>query len=519
MSTNGQLRPILILFALLLGALALRGVGLAGAQQPAPDALEAGWWDADFEYRVLVTAGAAGYARQFDKPAEAALNFTQLLASLGKNGTFDPNSIRVIEVNGAGNVLDANVPFQFDKATDYNAATKAAGTLTWLLTNSTALNATRRYHVYFDLVGEGFVLPTFTTLVNTTDGVNHKGYASIRLQTDNGDYYFHKPGGGFATLTDSDANDWIDWNTSEDPSGAAGNFRGIPNMVPPSGGGFFHPGRTTAATTLLSKGPLKATFQSTNLVDPNNGLWQTVWEVFPTYARMTVTKAPPAGTYWFLYEGVPGGTLEVGIDTVTISDGTTTLASATRTTDILTDEWTYFTDPNVARSLFMAHSVDDSNVDRYYPMDDLMTVFGFGRNGLNSYLSGAGRQLTFGLVDKTSFADVGPFVTSAYKPLTITVGQAESLSGGGTPVATGSPTPTATATKTATPTSTATVTKTPTPTSTASPTKTPTPTKTATPTKTLTATATATGTIPATATPTRTPGPKRNGVLLPVIIH
>ncbi len=134
-------------------------------------------------------------------------------------------------------------------------------------------------------------------MVTVTDNVSHKGYQSLRLVTANGEYFYHKAGGGFATLLDANNNDWIGWNSSTTPSGAAGDFRGIPNMVYPSDGGYFHPGRDTAATTLVSQGPLKATFRTAT----NNGQWETVWEVYPAYARMTVTKAP-AINYWFLYE-------------------------------------------------------------------------------------------------------------------------------------------------------------------------------------------------------------------------
>src|SRR5690606_13312829 len=90
------------------------------------------WWDTDWDYRVEVTADAAGYARK-NKPAEFDLNFSQLWTSLGKTGTLDPNSIRVVEVDGSGDVIDADVPFQFDKAADYNAASKAAGTLVLIM--------------------------------------------------------------------------------------------------------------------------------------------------------------------------------------------------------------------------------------------------------------------------------------------------------------------------------------------------------------------------------------------------
>jgi hypothetical protein len=452
------------------------------------------WWDNDWDYRVLVTVSAGGFARE-NKPAEASLNFTTLFASVGASGTFDPNSLRVIEVDGGNNVLDAVVPFQFDPAGDYDAATKAAGTLTWLMEGNTGSGATRRYHVYFDVTGKGFSAPSFTSLVTTTDNINWNGYQSIRLVTQNGTYYYHKPGGGFASLFDAGNNDWISWNSSTTPSGAAGDFRGIPNMVFPSDGGYFHPGRSTAATTLVSQGPLKATFRSTS----DNNEWTTVWEVFPTYARMTVTKAP-ATNYWFLYEGTPGGLLETGTDTLTRSDGSTIPASGTWTTDIPDEEWLYVSDPNVGRSLYLVHHQDDNKVDAYYAMDDLMTVFGFGRKSVNRYLTGTDRQFTFGLVNSTDFDSVEGVVYNAWKSLNVTVGNAEARESQTTTV-------TATVSQTSTATATATASQTPTATTTATP---PTP---------GTPTASPTATVPPTATPTGTGEPPAFKLLLPVIIE
>jgi hypothetical protein len=483
---------LLIVGGLWLGVLLWHQARPAAAARPSAHPAEvnnsANWWDNNWEYRVLATVSAGGFARQ-DKPAEATINFTQLLVSLGKSGSLDPNSIRVIEVDTNNNVLDAFVPFQFDQASDYHPATKAAGLLTWLMKGNTTANSTRRYHVYFDLTGKGFTLPAFTPLVTTTDNVMHKGYQSIRLVTANGEYFYHKPGGGFATLLDAGNNDWISWNDSTTPSGAAGDFRGIPNMVYPSDGGYFHPGRTTAATTLISQGPLKATFKSSNIVNPDNGQWETLWEVFPSYARMTVTKVPAGKNYWFLYEGTPGGVLEVDSDFVTRSDQTTIPASGQWTTDIPNEEWLYFSDPNVGRSLYLAHHVDDDKIDGYFAMNDLMTVFGFGRSRNSRYLTGTGRQFTFGLVGSTAYNTVKPAVYNAYKNLIVTLGGAEmilSQTSTPTPIATMTQTPTPTATPTQTPTPTATMTQTPTPT--ATPTQTPTPTATMTQTPTPTAT-------------------------------
>ena len=363
------------------------------------------------QYQHVVTVNGNGFART-DKVVEVALNFTPLLHDQGGSGALDPNAIRVYEINAGGDVIDADVPFQFDRAGDYNATSKARGTLVFLMKGSTGASETRRYRVRFDVTGTGFSAPSFTDGVDVTESVQHKGYQSVRAITASAEYFYHKPGGGFATLLDSDNNDWINWNTA---SGGAGDFRGIPNMVHPSDGGYFHPGRTNVSTTLISDGPLRATIRSTS----NGGAWQVQWDIFPEYARMTVLKAP-ATNYWFLYEGVPGGQLQPGSDRLTRSNGSSIPASGTWDSDIPGDEWIFVSDPGVGRSLYLAHHQSDTKIDGYYADGSNMTVFGFGRSNNQRLLNGLPRQYTIGFVDATAIGGVEPVVNAAYKPLTIT---------------------------------------------------------------------------------------------------
>lgn len=363
-------------------------------------------------YQHIITVNAGGFARD-DKPVEVKLNLTPLLAAQGGAGAINLDSLCLDEIDGG--VVDNAVVFQFDKTADYQATNKARGTLTFLMAGHTTANATRTYRLYFDTAG-GFTAPTFTDRVNLTDGVAHKGYQSIHVVTDAAEYFYHKPGGGFATLLDADDNDWIGWNTA---AGGAGDFRGIPNMVHPNDGGYFHPGRNLVATTLQSDGPLKATFKSVS----NGGAWEVVWDVFPDYARMTVVKAGTTN-YWWLYEGTPGGALQTGgpnADRLTRSNGDSIPASGTWATDIPGDEWLFVTDPNVGRSLYLAHHQEDTKIDGYTADNsNMMTIFGFGRSGNQRLLSGLPNQFTFGFVDETGISGVLPVVNGAYKPLTIT---------------------------------------------------------------------------------------------------
>jgi len=457
----------------------------------------AGWWDPAWPYRVPVTVNAADYARN-NKPVELAINFTTLLQTLGHPGTFAPNSIRVVEVDDADNVINANVPFQFDQASNYNATNNAAGTLIFLMNGSTTAAQTRHYQVYFDVTGGGQTLPTFTDQVVMTSITDSFGYDTLKLVTSAGTYHYHKTGGGFASLIDSGANDWISWNTA---AGNAGDFRGIPNMVYPNDGGYFHPGRNSATTTTVYDGPLRASFKSVS----SDGKWEVLWDVFPASARMTVLKVDATKKYWFLYEGTPGGTLETATDLVTRSDGTQTTAGTSWSGDIAGEEWVFFTDPGLSRSLFVIHHQEDDKVDSYRASspDALMTILGFGRSVSARYLEGTDRQLSFGLANQTSFNSVRTTIHNVYKPLNISLGIPE-VYDDQAPTATPT-TPTSTSTFTPTPTSTSTSTSIPTITSTSIPTSSPTATTipsatstaTSIPTDVPTASVTATATLPA----------------------
>lgn len=369
------------------------------------------WLDPLWGYRFSVTVAANGYART-DKPVELDVNFTSLLSAAGASGAFAVDSLRVVEVGADGSSLDPLVPFQFDPASNFDAATNAAGKLIFLLKGATAPDSSRTYHVYFDVAGQSYSAPVFDKLVSYTDDVLDQGQASYQVQTLNATYYYHKQGAGFSSLVDVDGNDWIDYRPT---GGAGGNYRGIPNAVYPEG--HFHPGATTATSQILHAGPLKLTIRSVT----NDDKWETLWEIYPHYAKMTMVRKDH--NYWFLYEGTPGGLLEPTSDLVVrSSDAQPQLASVTWTGDIPGEEWVYFGDPNKNRSLYVINHQEDTLVDSYYPMDGKMTVFGFGRSGTNRYLAQTPAYFTVGLVDTVVKAEAEPVIRNAYKDLAIQTG-------------------------------------------------------------------------------------------------
>ena len=191
---------------------------------------------------------ANGYARQ-DTPAEVALDLTGLLTQVGSSAAINLASLRVVEVDAGGAILDDAVPFQFDPAPGFDPAANASGTLIILVTGASGAGAERDYQLYFDDVnGPPVSAAPVTNLVQLTDDVQDAGQASYQIDTAVATYFFHKDGGGFSSLLDNSANDWIDHN---DNVGSAGDFRGIPNIAHPDDGGYFHPGAAASAAPSL----------------------------------------------------------------------------------------------------------------------------------------------------------------------------------------------------------------------------------------------------------------------------
>ena len=368
------------------------------------------WWNNNWNYRAAVTVNSGSYQR-FNRPAEISINFTDYVSSADSSTAIDLNSIRVHEVNSNGQIIAGNIQFQFDPAEDYNAANNATGALVFLLRNNTAANSNRFFHVYFDVTGGGYTLPTFTNQVNVTDNVFDEGQNSFLIDTDTANYYYQKISGGFSSIVDNSGKDWLNYHPT---GGAAGHYRGIPNLVPPWDGGHFHPGTTTSNSTLIHQGPLKATIQSTT----TDGLWKVKWEFFPQFARMTVVLAEK--NFWFLYEGTPGGILDTN-DFVVRPNGSVLPYTSSWNGDLPTEEWVYFSDTQEGKSIFLAHHENDTAVDSYRQKNNKMTVFGFGRNGSQSLIQPQTHHFTIGLANSTDFGSTSATLLSAYKDISVTI--------------------------------------------------------------------------------------------------
>jgi len=370
-----------------------------------------GWLDDAHKCRVPIRVGAAGYER-FDKPVEVEMDFTQLLARSDSTVAFDEKSMRLVEVNDAGKIIDELVPLQFDKARGFNRRNNAKGTLTFVAEGKTPADSMRIFHLYLGSDNKARA----RKIVSITDGVQHRDQESFKIETPDATYYYHKRGAGFASILDKDGNDWLGYRPG---GGPAGEYRGIPNMGHPEG--YCHPGKTVSSSRIISDGPIKVSILS----ESNDGKMKCVWDIFPSCARLTVLKMRKP--FWFLYEGTPGGKLDEDSDYCIRADGARgvrTPASLKWDGDLSAasgpGEWLCFGDGD--RVLYLAHHEDDEQVDSYWPMRGEMTVFGFGRKGINKFMEATPAHFTIGLHDSSSFAEISGVVNSAYVPLVVQVG-------------------------------------------------------------------------------------------------
>jgi len=380
------------------------------------------------EYSLPVEVGAGEHER-YDKPVEISVNFTEELKNLGVTRAFDRNSISVVEVDSSGKTLDEAVAYQFDEAPDYDAATNASGTLIFILKGTTPADAVRKFHVYFDDVTGSCKAPEFPDRVSVTEVDEYEGDETYRIATENATYYYHKHGSGFASLVDSDGNDWISFHPTP-KSGAKGEYRGIPNIAPAD----FHPGRGEGKlpAEIVSQGTLKIRIR----FGTEDGKWGGIWDIYPNYATMTLLKRGDK-PYWILYEGTPGGRFDLQDYWVHSSGERLPVAEYYMSKNqwqskLPSPKWVYFGDGEMDRVLYLAlHEGHDVEDQFWHFGEGGMTVFGFGR-GLHGekwqQLTKVPAHLTIGFAENGDFEVASRVINSAYQKLDLAIGSAEMLS-------------------------------------------------------------------------------------------
>ena len=361
------------------------------------------WWNLDWPYRVLLGITAGNVDRE-NRTAELEVNFADFLDSTGATESIEPANLRCHEVDVTGEIIKQDIHCQFDTTDLLN---QNLGVVSVYLDGSTSVGTPRYFHLYFDLIGGNGVPSSQSPLVLIEDVIDEFQEA-FKITNLTGEFFYQKEAAGFSSLVDKQNNDWIGYSLSP---GVTGSFRGIPNLIHPES--EFHPGATGSTSNLVISGPVKKTIES----HTNDGLWNAIWSFYPHSVELSVHLADR--DYWVLYEGTPGGSLDPQSDFVVRSSGESTLLSDAWSGDLEFEEWVYFADPVLSRSLFILQHEDDQSVDSYRSGSDQMTIFGFGRDGTEKGLdhNSVPARFTFGLVDNVTFNSVQRVIDSLAEPV------------------------------------------------------------------------------------------------------
>lgn len=215
----------------------------------------------------------------------------------------------------------------------------------------------------------------------------YEGRAHFLISTPAANYYYDKAGGGLSRMIDPEDKDWIafkkePWDTY--PASAASSYRGLPNLVFRSDdGGAGHPGHDQCISEQVDDRTIRSTSKS--------GRWQWTWQFFDHYAQLTIQKVDPEHSYWFLYEGTPGGEFApskqyYGTDLGGPLYDQLDYYAGQKLFDHF--RWAYFGHQDSDRVLYLAQLHPDAFSDTFSYLgnsesgiraDDGMVVFGFGR--------------------------------------------------------------------------------------------------------------------------------------------
>jgi hypothetical protein len=222
----------------------------------------------------------------------------------------------------------------------------------------------------------------------------YQGQQAYQVTTPAATYILHRQGGGLAALIDPQGNDWISYRPG---GGSDGKYRGIPNLKYPEG--YLHPGNVNAESRIVSSDSLCTQI----LVESKDAMCQALWSFQPQFVSLKLLRAPIP--YWFLYEGTPGGRFDEDACYIVRSTGLRTSARETWD-DTLNPGWLYFGNTTSPYILFLAQHETEAKHSSYWPMENNMTVFGFGRKGLEHYLVMQPAEYFIGLLPVDEFSRV-----------------------------------------------------------------------------------------------------------------
>ncbi len=230
----------------------------------------------------------------------------------------------------------------------------------------------------------------------TVQTVDSYGSPSLRIETESGTWVYELAAGGFSSLIDPDRAEWIGFAPGAPvaPDGAANVFRGIPNLVYPDNIG--HAGYRHCISEWEERS--ETVELTTRSLD---GKWEWSWTVREDGASMEMLQTPPNRTFWFLYEGTPGGVFDPST-AVWGTDPGGRASSIPGYDKCAAGAWkrAWFGDRSSAWVLELSHLTarGEPSLAGWMASDEQgsngMVVFGFGRshdNGANAHLTGVQR--------------------------------------------------------------------------------------------------------------------------------
>ncbi|MBI3463750.1 MAG: PQQ-dependent sugar dehydrogenase [Planctomycetes bacterium] len=235
------------------------------------------------------------------------------------------------------------------------------------------------------------------------------GLSAYKIETPTATYFLEKSGAGLSSLIDKDGNDWLSFRPDAG-SGAGGEFRGFPNAVHKQDGSYFHP-RNQGTDPATIKVEYVSDDRVTISAESNNGLWACQYDFFATHCTFSMTRMPAGKKYWALYEGTPGGEYDDDDWWMTSAVRERRPLTQIHEGDIPSPEWIAFGDKRLARCLFLLHHEDDPHADRFYQMQGKMTVFGFGRQGVDKLIDKVPQRFSIGFIETTDHRAIGEEVS------------------------------------------------------------------------------------------------------------
>ena len=256
-----------------------------------------------------------------------------------------------------------------------------------------------------------------TPRVRVSEVTIHGDMDCYKVETPTATYIYGKRGAGFASILDKDGRDWVSYR----PGGnARGEYRGLPKCGQPTK--FFHCGYGYGQYKTENPFSSRVTVREAGRVriesETRDGKSACRWDFYPDHATLTLLRID-LPTFWFLYEGTPGGTLDAEKDFVIRPDGRKTTLDHAWSQVV---PWVCFgaarrrsgsscvnhQDPGAGRGrLLRLLALPQGRVDGSFQD---MTVFGFGRKGheeLIQHIPDLKRlpaRFSIGFVDKADHA-------------------------------------------------------------------------------------------------------------------